>query len=76
MSGDGELTGRIVSKVGDREGVPEEELPPLYDVIEPEALEKLVDHTRKTSGADLRVQFRYAGYTVVIGDSGDITVGK
>lgn len=74
MSEGGGLTGRLVSKVEDRESVSEGELPPLYDSIEPDALEELVDHTKKTPGAELEVRFTYVGYTIVVRDSGGITL--
>lgn len=68
-----EVSGRVVSEVADREGISEEELPLLYESIEPDALDELFYHTKKTR-TELEVQFTYAGYTVLIRDSEEITL--
>ena len=48
------------------ENVPPDELPPLYDAIDPELLESL-----PKSGT---VEFPYQGYTVIVTGDGTVTV--
>jgi len=43
--------------------------PPLYDVVDTEALGRLV-----ASGADITVEFDYAGYIVTVDGDGAVTV--
>lgn len=54
------LTQDIVRRVSDVTGRDESELPPLYDVIDPDA----VDAIGESSAAKL--QFVYAGVTVTV----------
>ena len=59
----------ILSRIADHEGVEPETLdPPLYRVIDPEALEELF---RDTTG---RVAFSYHGYDVTVDDEGFVVV--
>ncbi|SEV98528.1 HalOD1 output domain-containing protein [Natrinema salifodinae] len=44
--------------------------PPLYDVIEPEALNSIV----RSGSRELRVQFRYSGCSVVVTGAGRVDV--
>lgn len=42
-------------------------LPPLFDAIEPDALDSLVAHARrKGSAGDHRISFSYAGFDVTV----------
>lgn len=54
----------VVSAVAEAEGVDVVELPPLYDTIDPEALNALF--TSQDDAAVSTVEFEYAGYTVVV----------
>jgi len=52
---------RVVRSVAEREGVDPAELsPPLYEAIDPEAL----DSVFRPSGASVTVRFEYNGYVV------------
>lgn len=72
----GSLTSRIVEKVAESEGVDPTELqPPLYVVIEPDALNAVFadaesDAPRKAG----RVEFTYCGYQVVVRSDGQVSV--
>lgn len=59
----------VVSAVAEAEGVDVVDLPPLYDSIDPDALNNLF-----SSGAVESVEFEYAGYTVVVRGEGKIDV--
>lgn len=59
----------VIRAVADREEVDPHELkPPLYEVIETDALDSLF---RATKG---RVSFSYAGYGVTVDHEGDVRV--
>jgi hypothetical protein len=72
MTDRGGLSERVISEVADHQGVSEEELPPLYDSIEPDTLDELFCHTDTKTGTELEVKFTYAGYTVVIRGASEI----
>jgi len=55
-----QIASRIISAVTESEGVDEGELPPLYDAIDPGALEQLF---RNGSG---KVIFEYADHVVTV----------
>lgn len=60
----------LIEKVAEAERVDPTELPPLYDCIDPDALDTLCDSNR-----DVRLEFEYHGYVVTIegADNVDIT---
>lgn len=62
----------IVSRVADAEGVESRELAPLYESVDPDALDALVDSV--TGGSTLSVQFTYCGYVVTVNADGVINV--
>lgn len=63
------VSHQIVVAVADRAGVETSELPRLYDSIDPDALNAMVEH----GGANLQISFSFAGYEVVV-DGGSIDV--
>lgn len=62
----------VVSAVAEVEQTDPIELPPLYDAIDPEALNTLFT-ARSDPGLD-QITFQYAGYTIVIQASGEVQV--
>ena len=64
----------VISAVADVAGTDPAELPPLNNVIDPEALNDLAECGRNS---DLRsISFEYAGYDVVVSGTGDIQVAQ
>lgn len=65
----------IVEAVAERDGVDETSLPPLYDTIDPDALDVVFD-TPSSGAADHhpRLSFQYCGHTIVIEPDRTITV--
>lgn len=61
---------KVIQAVADREGVDPTELSPLYDAIDPEALDSLF----KSKDTDGRVEFHWLGYRIVVYSSGSIRV--
>lgn len=52
-------TAAIIETVAGAKGTSALELPPLYEVIDPDCLDRLVKH-----GTDITVSFTYCGYQV------------
>ncbi|MFC7026385.1 HalOD1 output domain-containing protein [Halomicroarcula sp. GCM10025324] len=50
------------------------DLPPLYDYIDPEALEHLFSPTKTSTRVDGGVFFHYNGYPVVVHSNGRIEI--
>ncbi|MFB6080479.1 MAG: HalOD1 output domain-containing protein [Haloferacaceae archaeon] len=61
-AGDPSPSTAVLEAVSASSGVPATDLPPLYDAIDPGALEALFAG-RRTSG---HVEFRYAGHVVTV----------
>lgn len=69
------LSVRIVAAVAERADVSPTDLPPLYDVIDPDALEDLFSHsTDQPLSVPGRVSFGYAGSTVTVFSDGAVEV--
>lgn len=66
---------RVVEALTDAMDVDPADLPPLYDVIEPDALDSLfaprVDGSPRAGG---RVSFWFEGYEVTVHDDGEVQV--
>ncbi|ODR83567.1 hypothetical protein BG842_19275 [Haladaptatus sp. W1] len=61
----------IVEAVANREGVPALQLqPPLYEAVDPDALDTLLTTERSVSQSPITIQFEYAGYRIIV-DSDD-----
>jgi hypothetical protein len=55
----------VVERVAGCEGVDHTELVPLFDAIDPEALDKLVERSQN-EGYALEIAFTYHGYDVTV----------
>lgn len=62
----------VVSAVAEVEGTDPVELPPLYDAINPEALNALF--TSRAKSTVERITFQYAGYSIVVRGDGEVRV--
>lgn len=63
----GSATEAVVSLVAQEKDCAPLELDPLYDAVDPEALDSICTATPDSS---LRLSFEYAGYTVLVDASG------
>lgn len=70
---DQRVTQRVVKAVAERTNTPADDLPVLQDVIEGEALNRLVE-AASTNGTKLTVQFTYAGFSVQVDQDGSVTL--
>lgn len=63
---------QVVEAVARREGIPATELsPPLYEVVDTDALDELLSSDPTRENGPLRVSFEYRGYDVSV-ESGDV----
>ncbi|RQG87779.1 hypothetical protein EA462_12965 [Natrarchaeobius halalkaliphilus] len=61
----------VVQRVATATDRPATQLPPLYDAIDPEALDA-VFRSGSTGSSEIAIEFRYAGYRVTIDSTGQI----
>ncbi|MFC7068611.1 HalOD1 output domain-containing protein [Halobaculum lipolyticum] len=55
---------RVIDAVGAAADRPPEQLPPLYESIDTEALATVLGHAHDRPAAQPRIEFPYAGFTV------------
>lgn len=67
-------TAAVVESVAQRADLDTTELPPLYDAIDPDALDALFDHAGQESGSGPRVVFSYGGFEVTVEHDGWLTL--
>ena len=68
---------RVVDAVATRAGVDPASLsPPLYDAIDPDALDALVESDPKGRQSPPTVRFHYAGYAVTVDGDGTVDVSS
>ncbi|WP_254863836.1 HalOD1 output domain-containing protein [Halovivax gelatinilyticus] len=73
-SSDSSPSYRVVTGVAEREGVEPESLePPLYAVIDPEALDSVIEGA---GSDDVTLSFSYAGYAVSVDGDGSVTIDR
>ncbi|MEY7847598.1 HalOD1 output domain-containing protein [Natrarchaeobius sp. A-rgal3] len=71
---DGDHHVRIVNTVASKEDCDPIDLPPLYDVIDPSALDSLFRSTPTNRRSQGSLTFRYCGYRVTIDARDEISV--
>ena len=65
----------VIRKVATLEGVDPTELPPLYDSIDPEALDSLLEKRADHSTDEaVSIEFTYGEYSIVVDSTGAIDV--
>ncbi|WP_436927549.1 HalOD1 output domain-containing protein [Halosimplex amylolyticum] len=67
------VTCTIVQRVAATTGRSIYQLPPLYDAIDPDALEALVDSS-DSGGTSLSIAFDYAGHRVTVSADGTVRI--
>lgn len=65
------VTASVVKKIADAEGVGEYDIAPLFESIDPDALETIFDSAE--SAEHVAVEFEHCGYQITI-DGGHISV--
>ncbi|WP_222920140.1 HalOD1 output domain-containing protein [Natrinema sp. SYSU A 869] len=77
VTGSQQVTAQIVEAVAAQKEVDPLDLQPLYEIVDPEALEALFAPTSAGTERDGRIEFTYAGCRVTLAAAGErtITVG-
>ncbi|WP_081443517.1 HalOD1 output domain-containing protein [Haloterrigena turkmenica] len=63
----------IIRGIAAVKGVPPRNFQPLYDSVDPEALDGLLEHSRRHS-TDTSVEFTHDGCSVLVRSDGEITI--
>ena len=74
---DGELgvCQAVIASVAGAKGIgPEELSPPLYEVVDPDALDSVFTNTSGSRQAEGSVSFEFAGHPITVHSSGEIVV--
>jgi hypothetical protein len=69
-----EYSSAVVSAVAAHDGVDETDLPPLYDAIDPDALDALLASVQDSGSGRASVDFEYAGHRIVVTEDRTVTV--
>lgn len=64
----------VIEAVAAVSGTDPIELPPLYDVVNPDALDAMFEPHDRREGSNLRVEFTYNGFDVVVREGPEVTV--
>lgn len=77
-SPDGSLSAVIVEAVADREDCSPTEIEPLYDAINPDALNALFffDSAQSSSRINGEISFEYCGYLINVTSDGRISIDE
>lgn len=69
-------SNRIVTQIASAEGLSPTDLePPLHDIVDPDALDRLIEsNSRRSSDAELSLEFTYRGHTVHVDATGAVDV--
>lgn len=71
---DGSVSISIVTAVASRRDVDPTELPPLYEWIDPDALDSLFEPTRSGGPRRGRLEFTYDGHDIVVECDGGVEI--
>lgn len=64
----------VVNRVAAIEGIEPTDLPTLYEAVDPDALDALVESTSKADSCDFQIEFPYHGYEVTVTTNGVIHI--
>lgn len=68
-------TQKVIERVAEAEGVsPEKLTPPLFEVIDPDALDQLFGNTATAGRMEGQAIFTYNGYEVTVSGDGHVAV--
>lgn len=68
------VSERILERIADESGRSPTDLDPLYDVVDPDALDCLFASTTSANRSEGRVTFDYHGYTVTVHGDGRLDI--
>ena len=68
-------TQKVIRRIAEAEEVSPEELsPPLFEVIDPDALDQLFGNTMTAGRMEGKVIFTYSGYEVTVSGDGHVAI--
>lgn len=70
---DESVSQAVIRGISDVKGVPPCDLAPLYESVDPEPLDELLEHSRPRS-TDVAVEFTHEGCAVVVRSGGSIRI--
>ncbi len=71
----GTPSARVIEAVAQKEGVSAIELvPPLYDAVDPDALDALVQSDADPNASRVEIEFTYRNYLVRVRNTPEVTV--
>lgn len=65
---------KVITEIANREDVSPAELPPLYETLDPTALDQLFNHTTNAMRMNGSVDFPYYGYEVTVHADGFLEI--
>ena len=66
---------RVVEAVAQKEGIsPSEVSPPLYSVVDPEALDALVQPETDSDTDRIEIRFTYLGYVIRVQNGSEVSI--
>ena len=69
------ISTRVIREIAGREGIdPIDVTPPLYEVIDPEALDSLFHPGASSNTSNGTIRFSYSGYRVTVQSTGHISI--
>lgn len=68
------VSNRVIAAVAEATGVDPLELDPLYNVVDPDALNAIFSPANGRQGADAKLRFTMEGCAVVVRGDGDVVV--
>ncbi|WP_440765270.1 HalOD1 output domain-containing protein [Natronorubrum sp. DTA7] len=74
FTGDQTASLAVIEAIAAVSGTDPVELPPLYDVINPDALNALFEPHERRTGSGLHVEFSYNGFDIVVREGPEVVV--
>lgn len=75
VASEGSVSEAVIESVAKAEGVPPTELAaPLYESVDPEALEKVFEASPRAGRMEGQITFPYCGYEVTVAGDGYVSV--
>jgi hypothetical protein len=72
---DGSVSEKVIRAVAEAEGInPRVVTPPLYEVVDPEALDRIFQPSTGSGPTNGNLTFSYSGHQITVGENGEVMV--
>ena len=68
------VSERVVAAVGRERDADPTDLDPLYDAVDPESLNGLIEAAQRNGRSAVEITFEYYGHTVTVASNGTVTL--